>query len=80
MQVHHRLSWRTLLQSFKPLGGILFELGVPQNFHELISIFKLSGAITPKISRGDNQKYAGAPQVILENTSTKFQASRWNTF
>ena len=43
-------------------------------------IFYVSGAITPEVSGGGNQKYGGAPQLILGNIHVKFEDSRSNRF
>ena len=36
----------------------------------------MSGAITPKISRGGNPKIGGAQQLMLGNIPVKFEESR----
>ena len=36
----------------------------------------MSGAITPKISRGGNPKIGGAQQLMLGNILVKFEGSR----
>ena len=38
----------------------------------------MSGAITPKLSRGDNPKIGGAQQLMLGNIPVKFEDSRSN--
>ena len=40
--------------------------------------FNISGAITQKLSRGDNSKIEGAQQLMLGNIPVKFEDSRPN--
>ena len=49
---------------------------MPQNWPVYAKNDNFPRAVTPKLARGDNSKYGGAPQLMLDNNPMKFEDSR----